>query len=153
MGVFLFVLFVLAVIGCYVWQFIESRFALATTPVLTQYTPEQAAQIIDESFGGARGVMWPRTNGRGQINRRRRGYRQGITLSFDIEPLPDGTTRVDMWVSQYVSILLLANFGGAAARRKRAIGRLLAEPDSGQPAVQAEGIQAEAQDTQQLSQQ
>ncbi|ROO61552.1 hypothetical protein EDC02_3492 [Micromonospora sp. Llam0] len=57
---------------------------------------------------------------------RRRGVRGGITMSIDIEPLPGGGTRVDMWASGTVVYLgFLVNFAGVVNRRKRAIARRL----------------------------
>jgi hypothetical protein len=94
------VIIVLAFIGICIWQFIESRNAVATTSVLTRYSPEQAAGIIDEAFGGHRSILWTNTQGDGRINKRRRGWRGGITMSFDVEPQQDGMTRIDMWASQ-----------------------------------------------------
>jgi len=128
---FLVVLVVLGIIGLFAWQFIESRRALATTSVLTRYSPEQAAQLIHSAFGGARSVLWANTKGRGTINRRRRGWKGGITMSIDIEPLPDGGCRIDMWASQYVEYLpLFVTFASVVTRRKRAIAKLLAEPET-----------------------
>jgi hypothetical protein len=132
-GGFLVVLVVLAIIGLFVWQFIESRQALATSSMLTRYTPEQAAQLIHSAFGGARSVLWTNTKGRGTINKRRRGWKGGVTMSIEIEPLPDGGCRIDMWASQYVEYLpFFVNMAGVVTRRKRAIAKLLAEPDTQQ---------------------
>ncbi|WP_158632210.1 hypothetical protein [Micromonospora sp. Llam0] len=47
-------------------------------------------------------------------------------MSIDIEPLPGGGTRVDMWASGTVVYLgFLVNFAGVVNRRKRAIARRL----------------------------
>ncbi len=133
------VLLILGFVGILVWQFIETRNALATTSVVSHYTPEQSAQLIDTAFGGARSMLWTNTSGPGTINRRRRGWRRGVTMSITIEPVPEGGARIDMWASQYVQYLfVLANFAGAVNRRKRAIARILAEPVS-QPALSMNG--------------
>jgi hypothetical protein len=128
-----FVIIVLAFIGVIVWQYVESQHAVATTSVLTRYTPEQAAEIIMGAFGGARSVLWTRASGPGTINMRRRGRAQGITMSIDLTPEANGVTRIDMWSSAYSHYLgVLIGFAGVVNRRKRAIGRLLAEPDTAQ---------------------
>lgn len=135
MGGFFAVLVVLAIVGFLVWQFIESRNAVATSSVLTRYPPQQAAQVINGAFGGARSVLWTNASGEGTINKRRRGYHDGITMSIDIVPLPEGGCRVDMWASQtwsYVWLPVVVNMAGVVNRRKKAIARLLAEPDTGQ---------------------
>lgn len=132
-------LLILAFVGILVWQFIETRNALATTSVVSRYAPERSAQLIDTAFGGARSMLWTNTSGPGTINKRRRGWRRGITMSITIEPLPEGGARIDMWASQYAQYLfVLANFAGVVNRRKRAITRILAEPAS-RPAVSANG--------------
>jgi hypothetical protein len=137
------VLIILVFIGIVIWQFIEGQNATATTSVLTRYTPQQAAQIIDSAFGGARSMLWTKAKGPGNINRRRRGIRGGITMSIDLTPQQDGMTRVDMWASEtVVYLLVLHNFAGPVNRRKRAIGRLLAEPQAQQLAPQPQGGQA-----------
>lgn len=54
-------------------------------------------------------------------------------MSIDIEPLPDGGCRIDMWASRYLTYLLFfVNMAGVVTRRKRAIAKLLAEPDTQQ---------------------
>jgi hypothetical protein len=122
---FLCFLFVAGIIGVLVWQFIETRKAVATTTVETTYEPAQVGQIVREAFGGPRSVLWTVANGPGTINMRRRGVRSGITMSIDIEPRPGGS-RVDMWASQTVVYLgILVNFAGVVNRRKSAIARLL----------------------------
>jgi len=132
-GGFVAVLAGLAIVAFVVWQFVESRNALATTSVLTRYTPEQAAQLINGAFGGARSVLWTSTSGEGTINKRHRGHRGGITMSITIEPLPDGGCRIDMWASEHLEYMLVfVNFAGVVNRRKKAIARLLAEPDTRQ---------------------
>lgn len=133
------VLLILGFVGILVWQFIETRNALATTSVVSRHTPEQSAQLIDTAFGGARSMLWTNTSGPGTINKRRRGWKHGITMSITIEPLPEGGSRVDMWASQYVQyFVVLANMAGVVSRRKRAIARILAEPGN-QPALSANG--------------
>lgn len=137
MGAFVFVLFILALIGILVWQFIETRNALATTSVRTRLSPDQVMQVIDSAFGGARSVLWTNDKGPGTINKRRRGYRHGITMSIDVEPQPDGSTQVSMWASSYTQyMVLLANMAGVVNRRKKAIAGLLLQP-AGQPSVPA----------------
>lgn len=133
------VLLILGFVGILVWQFIETRNALATTSVVSRHAPEQPAQLIDAAFGGARSMLWTNTSGPGTINRRRRGWKHGITMSNTIEPVPEGGARIDMWASQYTQYLfVLANFAGVVNRRKRAIARILAEPFS-QPVLSANG--------------
>lgn len=124
------VVLIIAIVGIWVWQFIETRNALATTSVVSRYPHERSAQLISGAFGGARSVLWATASGPGHINMRRRGYKNGITMSIDIQPLPDGGSRVDMWASQYLGYLLLANFAGVVNRRKKAIARILAQPVS-----------------------
>lgn len=131
MGGVVVVLIILAIVAFLGWQFAEGKRALATTQVESRYTPEETAQIVDGAFGGARSVLWANTSGPGTINKRRRGYRGGITMSIDIEPSPDGGSRVNMWASEHLEYLVfLVNFAGVVNRRKRAIARLLAEPNS-----------------------
>ena len=132
MGGFILFLLAIAIIGIWVWQFIETRNALATTSVISRHTPGQAAQLIEAAFDGARSVLWASTPGPAAINMRRRGYKGGITMSIDIEALPDGGSRVDMWASKYLEYFLIANFAGVVNRRKKAIARILTEPDSRQ---------------------
>ena len=139
MGAFIFILLILVFAGICVWQFIETRNALATTSVLTRHTPDQTAQIIETAFGGARSVLWTNERGPGTINKRRRGYKRGITMSIDIEPQPDGRTQVSMWASRYAEYMfVLANMAGVVNRRKKAIALLLMEP-VGQPSPVAAG--------------
>jgi hypothetical protein len=137
-----FVILVIVFVGVIVWQYVESQRAVATTSVLTRYTPQQTAEIIAGAFGGARSVLWTRASGPGAINMRRRGRAQGITMSIDLTPEANGVTRVDMWASAYANYLgVLVNFAGVVNRRKRAIGRLLAEPDTSQLAKSMYGGQ------------
>jgi hypothetical protein len=137
MGAFVFILVILAFAGILVWQFIETRNALATTSVLTRHTPDETAQIIESAFGGPRSVLWTNDRGPGTMNKRRRGYKRGITMSIDIQPQPDGRTQVSMWASRYMQYMfVLANMAGVVNRRKKAIALLLMEP-AGQAAVPA----------------
>jgi hypothetical protein len=142
MGAFVFILVILAFAGILVWQFIETRNALATTSVLTRHTPDETAQIIESAFGGPRSVLWTNDRGPGTMNKRRRGYKRGITMSIDIQPQPDGRTQVSMWASRYMQYMfVLANMAGVVNRRKKAIALLLMEP-AGQPSPVAAGQQA-----------
>lgn len=119
-------LLVAGLIGLLVWQFIETRKAVATTVVETAFEPADVGQIVREAFSGPRAVLWTAANGPGTINMRRRGVRGGITMSIDIQSRPGGGTRVDMWASQTVVYLgVLVNFAGVVNRRKTAIERLL----------------------------
>jgi hypothetical protein len=117
---------VIGIFAILIWQFVESRNAVATTAVTTPLPPQRVAQIVESAFTGARSILWTNTAGPGMINKRRRGHRGGITMSIDIEPVPGGS-RVDMWASQTVVYLgFIHNFAGVVNRRKRAIARLLA---------------------------
>lgn len=117
---------VAALIGVVVWQFIETRNAVATTTVETALDPGRAAQLVHEAFTGPRAILWTETTGPGRINMRRRGIHRGITMSITIDPRPGGGASVDMWASQTVVYLgFLVNFAGVVNRRKNAIGRLL----------------------------
>ena len=128
MGGFVLFLIVVGLIGCLVWQFVETRNALATTAFSTGYEPADVATIVHEAFGGPRAVLWTAAAGPGAINMRRRGFRGGITMSIDIEPVPGGGSRVDMWASDtVVYLLVLVNFAGVVNRRKKAIQRALTE--------------------------
>jgi hypothetical protein len=123
----------IAILG---WQWYETQQAVATTTVDSPYEPAEVAQIVRDAFAGPRAVLWTTTGGPGTINMRRRGVHGGITMSIDIEPLPDGGTRVDMWASGTVVYLgFLVNFAGVVNRRKRAIARsLAADPATRYPA-------------------
>jgi len=113
-------------VGIFVWQFVETRRAVATTSVETAYEPAKVAQIVRSAFTGPRAVLWSAATGPGMINMRRRGVHGGITMSIDIEPRPGGGSRVDMWASDTVVYLgTLANFAGVVNRRKNAIESLL----------------------------
>lgn len=128
-GGLLLLLFIVAFVGICIWQFIETRNALATTSVTSRQPPQQCAQLIGTSFEGARSLLWTRVAGPGTINMRRRGYKGGITMSITIEPMENGGTRVDMWASRYFEYMfVLANFAGVVNRRKRTLGRILTEP-------------------------
>lgn len=123
---FLCLALVAGLIGILVWQFIETRRAVATTTVETAYEPAEAAQIVRDAFTGPRAILWTTATGPGTINMRRRGIRGGITMSITIEPCPGGGSQVDMWASDTVVYLgVLVNFAGVVNRRKNAIGRLL----------------------------
>lgn len=140
---FVVVLLFLAIIGIWIWQFIETRNALATTSVESRYSPQQCAQLIGTAFEGARTLLWTDQAGPGAINKRRRGYKRGITMSIDVQPLADGGTRVDMWASQYLQYFFaLVNFAGVVNRRKRAIARLLTQPGSQPAGDSQESVQA-----------
>ncbi|MBO4139131.1 hypothetical protein J5U46_03040 [Micromonospora tulbaghiae] len=122
---------VAALIGFFVWQFIETRNAVATTVVDTTCDPAQAIEAVREAFGGSRSVLWTGTSGPGMINMRRRGFRGGVTMSIDIEPHPGGGSRVEMWASRTVEYMgILVNFAGVVNRRKTVIARLLADAES-----------------------
>jgi hypothetical protein len=113
-----------------VWQFIETRRAVATTTVATAFEPAKVAELVGEAFAGPRAILWTTVSGPGTINMRRRGVRSGITMSIDIEPRPGGGSLVDMWASSTVVYLgVLVNFAGVVNRRKNAIGRLLTAAD------------------------
>lgn len=117
---------VLGPIVILVWQLVETRQAVATTTVDSGYGPAEVEQIVYDAFGGPRAILWTTASGPGTINMRRRGVRGGITMSIDIEPLPGGGTRVDMWASETVVYYgFLVNFAGVVSRRKRAIARAL----------------------------
>ena len=123
---FLCVLAVIGLVGFLAWQFIETRNATETMSVRTNYDPNQTAEIINNAFTGVREVLWANASGPGTINKRRRGKDGGITMSIDIEPLPDGGSQVDMWASETnVYLGLLVNFAGVVNRRKKAIARML----------------------------
>jgi hypothetical protein len=125
-GGFACFLVIVAFVALPVWQFIESKNAVATLSVGSPHDPARTAQIVDASFGGARSILWTDVSGPGTINKRRRGKDGGITMSIDIEPLETGGTRVDMWASQTnIYFVLFVNFAGVVNRRKRAIARLL----------------------------
>ena len=134
-----FILFLIAIAAILAWQFVLTRQALETTAVDSQYPPEQAAQMVRSAFDGARGVLWTDARGPGNINKRRRGYRRGITMSFSIQPLPEGGSRTEMWASEYLRYMgVLANFAGSVCSRKRATdgsAQLLSQPPSGSASV------------------
>jgi hypothetical protein len=141
-GGFFAVLVVLAIIGWLAWKVIETRRALETTSVLTHYAPEQAIQIISGGFSGARPPAWTNASGAGHINKRRRGPHGGITMSIDIEPLWDDGCRITMWTSDsrrcaWLPIVICQ--AGVVSERKKAIARLLAEPDPRQLAADGDG--------------
>jgi len=120
------VLLIGALIGILVWQFAETRRAVATTSIRTAYPPAEAVRIVADAFSGGRAMLWTDATGPGTLNKRRRGVRGGITMSIDIEPLPSGGSRVDMWASQTVTYLgVLVNFAGVVNRRKNAITQSL----------------------------
>lgn len=124
-GFFCFAL-VAGLVGVLVWQFVETRKAVATTTVETMYEPAQVAQMVREAFTGPMAVFWTTASGPGSINMRRRGVRGGITMSIDIEPRQGGGSTVDMWASETAVYLgVLVNFAGVVNRRKTAIERRL----------------------------
>jgi hypothetical protein len=124
-GFFCFVV-VAGLVGVLVWQFAETRNALATTAVQTALEPDQVVQIIREAFTGPGALLWTTASGPGDINMRRRGVRGGITMSIDVAPGPGGGSQVEMWASETVAYLgVLVNFAGVVNRRKNAIGRRL----------------------------
>ena len=126
MGGFWCFLAVLALVGCFVWQYIETKNALATTSVISLYDPQRTAEIIYGDFVGARSVLWADASGPGTINKRRRGKDGGITMSIDIEAFPGGGSQVDMWASQTnIYLAVFVNFAGVVNRRKKALARLL----------------------------
>jgi hypothetical protein len=121
-------LLVAAIAGAFVWWFMSSRKALATTVVETRCAPEQAAAVVANAFKGVRSILWTAGTGPGAINMRRRGKERGITMSIDIEPNNAGGSRVSMWASQYNEYLgFFANFSNEVNGRKKAITRMLDE--------------------------
>jgi hypothetical protein len=127
---FFCVVLVLGIIGFFVWQFIETRNAIATTEILSNHDAQRTAQIIGNAFTGARAMLWTDASGPGTINKRRRGVRGGITMSIAIEPRPAGGARVRMWASEtnvYVGVLV--NFAGVVNRRKKAMPSCSAPDD------------------------
>ena len=122
---FLLVL-VLAFVGIFVWQFMATKSALATTRVESRLSVEDAAQVVQGVFGGARNALWTGASGPGAINMRRRGKDGGIVMSVDIEQMPGGGSATNMWASSYNEYLVvLANFAGSVNSRKKAIAQLL----------------------------
>ena len=120
------VLLVLGVIGFLVWQFMESQRAVDTMSIRSRHDRQRTIEVITSAFGGARSLLWTNANGPGLINMRRRGKDGGITMSIDVEELPGGGSKVDMWASQTnVYLFVLVNFAGVVNRRKKAIQRLL----------------------------
>jgi hypothetical protein len=119
-------LLILAFVGIFAWQFTATKNALATTQVESRRSVEEAAQVVQAAFTGARNALWTGTTGPGAINMRRRGKDGGIVMSVDIEPLPGGGSATRMWASSYNEYLgLLANFAGSVNSRKKAIAQVL----------------------------
>jgi hypothetical protein len=126
-GGFLCFVVVAGLAGVLIWQFIETKNAVAITSLETSYEPAQVVQIVGNAFEGARAVLWTTASGPGTINMRRRGFRGGITMSVAVKPKAGGGSRVEMWATDTVIYLgVLVNFAGVVNRRKHAIGRSLA---------------------------
>jgi hypothetical protein len=116
----------LAVVGLFVWQFMATKNALATTRVESPLPPDVVAAKISNTFGGARSMLWANGAGPGSINMRRRGKDGGITMSINIEPSASGGSVVDMWASSYNEhFIFFANFAGSVNSKKKAIARQL----------------------------
>lgn len=74
---------------------------------------------------------------------RRRGPHGGITMSIDIVPLADGGCRITMWTSdsrRCAWLPIVISQAGVVSERKKAIARLLAEPDPRQLAADSDGM-------------
>jgi hypothetical protein len=118
---------VLAFIGFWVWQFIQTRRALATTTVQSRHAPDQVMKIVDSKFRGMQSSLWRHTTGPGTINKRRTGINDGIIMSIDVSPLSNGGSQVEMWASEGHEYLGgLVNFAGSVNSRKKAIARAVA---------------------------
>lgn len=150
------VIIIILIVATFAWQFIQSRRAVATTSVLTRYTEQQVVHFIESVFqGGVKSLAWTNDRGPGRINKRRRagtlrGVKQSITMSINITREPNGVLRVDMWASAYATYLLLwVNFAGAVVSRKKAIAKVLAEPDAEQLTQRLYGEHAAAATDQQ----
>jgi hypothetical protein len=125
-GTFLLPLLILAFVLAFIWQFLATKKALATTRLESRRPPHEAAQLVQNAFSGARNALWTGANGPGTINMRRRGKDGGIIMSIQVVELPGGGSAVDMWASTYHEYLgVLANMAGSVNSRKKAIARLL----------------------------
>lgn len=161
LAVIFWIVFLSGLVALLVRQRRRRNMAVETTSVLTRYSEEQVAQIIESAFHqGVMSLGWKSGPGEGKINKIHRNHGNnalfnlvGIfvsssyetvklttTLSFDITPEPNGVIRVDMWTSYY-SKASIAGSAGAILRVKRTIGEALAEPDSPQLAQQMYGSQ------------
>ena len=121
------IIVVLTLAGILVWQFTQTKNALATTVVTTRKSVNDATTAVNGAFHGARGVLWTDDSGPGTLNKRRRGKDNGITMSITVEPSPTGGSKVSMWASQYNEyFIFFANFAGSVNSRKKAIAQVLA---------------------------
>ncbi len=119
-------LLILAFVLAFIWQFLATKKALATTRLESHHSPQEAAQLVQSAFAGARNAIWTGATGPGTINMRRRGKDGGIVMSIDVTELPGGGSAVGMWASAYHEYLVvLANFAGSVNSRKKAIAQLL----------------------------
>ncbi|WP_339122915.1 hypothetical protein [Pseudonocardia sp. D17] len=126
-GTSLLLILVLLFIAVFIWQYVASGNARTTTRVETPRAPQEAAQVVQQAFSGARSALWTATSGPGAFNMRRRGKDGGITMSIDVHALPAGGSAVDMWASDYNQrFVALINFAGSVNSRKKAIARELA---------------------------
>lgn len=126
-GTSLLLVLVLLFIAIFIWQYVASSNARTKTRVETPQAPQEAAQVVQQAFSGARSALWTATSGPGAFNMRRRGKDGGITLSIDVHALPVGGSAVDMWASSYSErFVVLVNFAGSVNSRKKAIARSLA---------------------------
>lgn len=150
-----------ALVALLIRQNRRRKMALETTSVLTRYSEQQAAQIIEGVFHqGIMSLGWKGGHGPGKINKIHRNHGNNAlwtlvgmffadsyesaklttTMSIDITPEPNGVVRVDMWTSNY-SKASLGGSVGAIVRAKQKIGEALAEPDMPQLAQQMYGSQ------------
>lgn len=119
-------LLILAFVLLAIWQFLATKKALATTRIESRCSAQEAVQLVQSAFSGARNALWTGATGPGMINMRRRGKDGGIVMSINVTESPGGGSAVDMWASSYTEYLVvLANFAGSVNSRKKAITRLL----------------------------
>ena len=75
---------------------------------------------------------WKEVNGRGELNYQSRGIGVGVqgrkhpVLSIDFEDLPGGATQVDLWMSEWESVLGMVPAWDRVLSKRWMLGRRLA---------------------------
>lgn len=87
-----------------IFGWILSAMAKSQQNVVVRATSAVIAETIDRHFAK---LWWPPVEGRGQFNFRAGGFGLGgvlkkkPVLSIDLQPLPDGSTEVQVWMSEW----------------------------------------------------
>ncbi|MGW4365758.1 hypothetical protein ACWEKT_08935 [Nocardia takedensis] len=89
-------------------------------------------EVVGLVYAEFKKVGWKEVNGRGELNYQSRGIGVGVqgrkhpVLSIDFEDLPGGGTQVDLWMSEWESVLGMVPAWDRVLSKRWTLGRRLA---------------------------